>query len=345
VDIAGNYNPPVSGFRYFLERVCFHLPLLHEWLAERDDLRRKSGSLQDELTTLRIEHQYAKERLDHFDKHLWVPPGHFYSPIPDLKDVEADKNRIFDFPREIPGINLNEPGQFELLDRFRPWYDDQPFSATKQPERRYFFENIFFSYADAIVLYWMMRMLRPKRIIEVGSGYSSCAMLDVNDLLFDGAIDLTFIEPYPIVLKDLLQESDPGRVRIVSKRVQEVPLDVFEQLEPGDILFVDSSHVAKTGSDVNHLLFKILPLLRAGVYIHFHDIFYPFEYPPNFVYEGRAWNEAYLLRAFLAGNRSYRIVFFLTYLMTFYPQRFEVDFPLLAKNPGGSLWLRKEAAS
>ncbi len=108
-----------------------------------------------------------------------------------------------------------------------------------------------------------------------------------------------------------------------------------------DILFIDSSHVSKTGSDVNHLLFKILPLLNDGVMIHFHDIFFPFEYPQWWAFEGRAWNEAYLLHAFLAHNRAYQIEFFNTYVIDRYRERIAAEFPLFLKNEGGSLWLRK----
>ena len=111
-----------------------------------------------------------------------------------------------------------------------------------------------------------------------------------------------------------------------------------------DILFIDSSHVTITGSDVNYLMFKILPLVNAGVHIHFHDIFYPFEYPPEFAFEGRAWNEAYLLRAFLSYNRAFEIRFFTTYLITYFRERFETEFPLFLHCTGGSIWLRKTCA-
>src|SRR5262249_54835270 len=158
------------------------------------------------------------------------------SPIPDLKEVETDTDQIFIFPREIVGIELNEHEQLELLERFRPWYNEQPFPSTKAPNRRFFFENANYGYADAIALYWMMRLAQPKRIVEVGSGFSSCAMLDVNDVVFNGSIACTCIDPYPELLRSLLWDSDVDRVRIIGKRVQEVDPSVFKELEPGDIL-------------------------------------------------------------------------------------------------------------
>jgi Methyltransferase domain len=342
-----SYNPGVADIKYFLERVAFHFPLFHDWLAERDDLRRetltlKEGlqNLREGLQNLRTEYEAVQSRMEEFEKALWVPPGHFYSPVPAIKDMEADRERIFTFPREIPSVDLNEKAQLELLEHFRQWYDQQPFTPNKVPGNRYCFENPNFSYSDAIVLYFMMRYLRPRRVIEIGSGHSSCAMLDVNDRFF-GNIAFTFIDPYPSLLFSLIHETDRDRVKIIDKNVQSTDLQMFRELESGDILFIDSSHVAKTGSDVNHLMFKVLPSLAHGVHVHFHDIFYPFEYPPQLAFEGRAWNEVYLLRAFLSYNRSFEIRFFTTYLITYFRERFETDFPLFMKSTGGSIWLRK----
>src|SRR5207244_12672121 len=138
------------------------------------------------------------------------------------------------------------------------FYGVQPFSVEPIPGRRYRFENPNYSYNDAIVLYGMMRHAQPHRIVEIGSGYSSCAMLDVNELFFDNSIACTFIDPYPQLLRDVIKESDRERIRILGQRVQEVDVNVFLELKAGDILFIDSSHVAKTGSDVNYIVFKIL---------------------------------------------------------------------------------------
>jgi hypothetical protein len=187
----------------------------------------------------------------------------------------------------------------------------------------------------------MMRHLRPKRIVEIGSGYSSCAMLDVNELFFSDSIAFTFIDPYPQLLRSLISTSDLRRNRVLGQPVQEVDLEVFQELQDSDILFIDSSHVAKTGSDVNYIVFKILPLLNLGVHVHFHDIFYPFEYPRDWVFDGRSWNEAYLLRAFLQYNDSFEIEFFATYLLHNHRDLLESALPLFLKNPGANLWLKK----
>jgi predicted O-methyltransferase YrrM len=274
----------------------------------------------------------------------FVPPGHFYSPIPALDYIRANERSIFDnVSRHTRGIDLHEAEQLELLDSFKKYYDELPFQEEKTPNLRFFFANPAYSYSDAIFLYCMIRYVMPRKIMEVGSGYSSCVTLDTNDLYFNGTIATTFIDPYPELLLSLVHDQDRQKIRIIGSRIQDVDLAEFESLEAGDILFIDSTHVSKVHSDVNQLFFEILPRLNEGVYIHFHDIFYPFEYPREWIYEGRAWNEAYLLRAFLQYNGSFRIVLMNTFLHRFYKEFLRQTMPLCLKNPGGSIWLRKES--
>jgi hypothetical protein len=166
-------------------------------------------------------------------------------------------------------------------------------------------------------------------------------MLDTSELFFDTGIRLTFIDPYPETLHSVLRETDRKSAEILSARVQNVVPDVFQALEANDILFIDSTHVSRTGSDVNFLFFDVLPRLNPGVYVHFHDIFYPFEYPQDWVYEGRAWNEAYLLRAFLTNNDSFSIVIWNDYLARFHRERLASLMPECMKNTGASIWIRR----
>ncbi|YAF97655.1 MAG: class I SAM-dependent methyltransferase [Nodularia sp. CChRGM 3473] len=283
------------------------------------------------------------ERLNKEAKNVtWVPPGHYYSPIPSIEEIKLKEKEIFDeVPRNLPGINLNESEQLNLFQHFRQYYQEIPFEAHKKPEFRYFFENPAYSYSDAICLFCMIRYTKPRKIIEVGSGYSSCITLDVNEYFFDEKISCTFIEPYPELLLSLIKDTDKEKVEIIPSKLQDVELSKFSELSAGDILFIDSTHVSKTNSDVNHILFNILPYISNGVYIHFHDVFYPFEYPKAWVYEGRAWNEDYILRAFLAYNNSFKIVFFNTFLEYFYPDMFISEMPLCMNNLGGSIWIQK----
>lgn len=272
------------------------------------------------------------------------PPGHFYSPIPNADEVRARAARIFDRDRDVPGVDLRRDAQLALLREFAAFYAEMPFTARPTPANRYWFENEMYSYGDALVFYSMLRAVRPPRVIEVGSGFSSAVLLDTNDLFLGGATQVTLIEPFPGDRLDaLLRGSDRERVRVMPTAVQDVDPAVFDVLRSGDILFIDSTHVCKTGSDVNFLYFEILPRLAPGVVVHVHDIAFPFEYPEDWVYGGRAWNEAYLLRAFLCGNASYEIAYWNHMIALHHRAELERALPLALNNPGGSIWLRKIA--
>jgi hypothetical protein len=272
----------------------------------------------------------------------WVPPGHFYSPIVDVEALQQRRDRVFDRSIRPEGIDLRDDEQRALLRRLKSHCDRLTFTAERQDGLRYHYENPNYSYGDALVWAGLLMELRPRRVVEIGSGYSSCLTLDVNELFLDGTLDVTFVEPYPDLLLSLMKPGDRERVRIVPAPVQDLDLAVIDRLEAGDVLFIDSTHVSKCGSDVNFELFTILPRLKSGVYIHFHDIFYPFEYPEHwFFQENRSWNEIYIMRAFLTGNRDYEIVFFNHFMHLCYPVETVSALPLLARNSGGGLWLRK----
>lgn len=272
----------------------------------------------------------------------WVPPGHFYSPIPGEADIAVmERKAAGKVPDIIPGIDLNLGGQKGLLKEFERYYLELPFPEKKDPEFRYYYENPNYLYSDAIFLYCMIRHFRPANIIEVGSGYSSCCILDTVERFFTDAISCTFLEPYPELLFSLIRPEDKQRIDICPHRLQEADLEIFDSLGENDLLVIDSTHVLKTGSDVDRIFGEILPRLQPGVLIHFHDIFYPFEYPIEWVRKGRAWNEVYALRAFLQYNEQFRIVLFNTYLEQLMPDYFAEKMPLCLKNTGGSIWLRK----
>ena len=239
--------------------------------------------------------------------------------------------------REIPGVDLNVTGQLMLLKKLAAFV--QPLPRKPHPDWRFSHENPFFANGDADCLHAMIRYVRPRRIIEVGSGFSSALILDTNDRFFEGAIDCTFIEPEPDRLFGLLRPDEQGTV--IQEMVQDVPLTVFGPLERNDILFIDSSHVTKAGSDVNDVIFRILPRLRQGVYVHFHDIFWPFDYSPEWIAEGRAWSEAYLLRAFLQFNKRYEVMLFCEYLRRIHRKAVRDTIQEMNFNPTGSFWMRR----
>ena len=284
----------------------------------------------------------------------FVPSGHFYSPIANAKEIEEGiAHRSYE-PSDLVGIDLQLESQRALLKEFAKFYAELPFTESKQPHLRYYFDNPAYCHSDGICLYAMIRHLRPQRIIEVGSGFSSALMHDVRELFFTGknlmggggkinSLHITHIEPYPALLHSLLKQSDidSHSTHILPHRLQEIDIRIFEELEANDILFIDSTHIAKINSDVNRIFFEILPRLKRGVYIHFHDIFYPFSYPNDWLRDKNSWNEAYVLRAFLSFNAAFEIVFFNTCLNHLYKDEFAAALPLSQKNTGGSLWLRK----
>lgn len=280
----------------------------------------------------------------------FAPEGHFYSPIPATEDFVSNYDALV--LDDIDATMANEETQLELARTFKAYYDELPFPRDADGSHRYFLNNGAFNYFDGIMLYCFIRHLQPKRIIEVGSGYSSAAMIDTCEHFLNRETDITFIEPYPETLHKCLRAGDKERYTVIAEKVQDVPLDVFRALGKDDILFIDSSHVAKFGSDVNHLLFKVIPHLQDGVVIHFHDIFRNFDYPPQWLNEGRAWNEGYLIRAFLMANSEYRIQFFNDWFAHRHWDILERDMPLCTvqpkgspfKNCGVSLWVKKLAA-
>jgi len=269
-------------------------------------------------------------------------PGHFYSPYPDLKELVKRKDHIFNRDKKVlPGIDLREKQQLKLLNYFKRYYSDLPYLDSKQERLLYHLGHHAYSHTDAVFLYSFIRYLKPKRIIEIGSGYSSMLMLDINELFFDNKIDLTFIEPFPKLLKELSKKKNPTAYKLISKPLYEVDRKIFTQLQKGDILFIDSTHVAKAGGDINQIYFEILPFIKPGVIIHIHDIFYPFEYPVEWVWETRAWNEIYIVRAFLYNNPNYEVLLFNNFLNLHHKRKLKDSFPLTQISSGGSLWLRK----
>lgn len=294
-------------------------------------LQKENDRLREEMTQLRAAQA---------DWARFFPPGHFYSPLPSREEV-AEAFARGGFGPPFPAIDLNEAGQVARLERYAAWYPEQPFPEKQTKGARFYLENPSYGHYDAIMLYSVLREVRPRRIIEVGSGFSSAAMLDLNEGVLGGNVQFTFIDPDMIRLRKLLREEDAGRVTLIEKRVQEVPLEVFAALGENDVLFIDSSHVSKIGSDVNRLYLDVLPVLAPGVWIHIHDVAGNLEYPREWLEEGRAWNEQYLLRAFLMNNHAYRIELFTGWLFNTRHAWFREHMPLCARGGGGQMWLKK----
>jgi len=274
-------------------------------------------------------------------------PGHFYSPIPDLNEVKENEHVIW-AERNLPGIEMNSAFQVQLLEEFKTYYKDYLYNkpGIDLTKLRYHKEGAWYRYSDCVFLHSILMHFKPKQIIEIGSGHSSALTLDVNEYYFNNEIKITFIEPYPKErLLQIMTEEDHKRYEIIEKKAQEVSIDKFKTLAENDILFIDTTHVSKVGSDVNYLFLEILPQLNSGVLIHIHDIFYPFEMPQHWVQKNRwFWNENYLLHAFLINNKEFEIVAFNSYTQKLQPDWFAKEMPecLIGKEDTGSIWLRKK---
>jgi hypothetical protein len=270
------------------------------------------------------------------------PAGYYYSPIPSEDDVA--RHISWKNSERVDGsleIQFCPDAQFSLLQNYAQYYEELPFSEARQAGLRYYYGQGWFRYADAIFLYCHLRATRPQKIIEVGSGFSSAVILDTVERCLPYTPEIIFIEPNPDRLLDILKSEDQKSVRLIQSQVQDVPLGVFDSLQSGDLLFVDSSHVLKAGSDLYFLFFEVIPRLAKGVIVHFHDIFYPFDYKTDWLLDGRYWNEAYFLRAFLAYNSEWRIRFFNSYIGVQYYEYLLRQMPLCARDTGGSLYIER----
>jgi len=247
-----------------------------------------------------------------------ITRNHHYEPIPDTRRL---KETLWSQQSELTGIEMNEAGQ---LNRLADWvshyhteYDQIPVRRAKeQPPYTYTFDNPFFGPVDGEALYCMIRQFKPAKILEIGSGFSTyLAAQAVQKNAEENPADrceLTTVDPFP---NKVIRAGFPGLTRVISSDVQSIPFSAFADLQANDILFIDSSHVLKIGSDVYFEYLSVLPKLNPGVIVHIHDIFLPAEYPRNWVLkEYRFWNEQYLLQAFLTFNNQFETLLANSYL-------------------------------
>ena len=264
---------------------------------------------------------------------LKVQPGHFYSMFPDIPMVESRSARIFGEPKQgILGVTDRMEEQLSLAAELEPLIVDFPYYPAQDSDEvsgnfrgrplRYRCDSSNKTFhLDAIILQAMLRYYQPKHIVEIGSGYSSAIMLDVREQQGWSEQSITFIEPYSqAYFYPLLKPEDRSSVKLVEQPVWDVDRSVFESLGEGDLLFIDSSHVAKIGSDVYDYLFNIFPLLKPGVLIHVHDITAFFEVSPHWFKRGLYWNEGAFLRAFLMYNSAFEVIFHSSLLRRKYPE-------------------------
>lgn len=271
-----------------------------------------------------------------------VTPAHFYGPVPETRDLVPG---VFERRSALPGIDINASGQLDLLETFIQLYRGEYESFQRERaegDGAFFLHNGQFETVDAEVLYCLVRYRRPRRVIEIGSGHSTRLILAALRRNRDerATCDFTAIEPFPSAS---LRRSLDGLGRLIAKPVQGVAVEEFMSLGETDILFIDSSHVARIGSDVLYELLEIVPRLQAGVAVHVHDIFLPGEYPRDWVIKlRRFWNEQYLLQAFLAFNREFHVLWGSSYMAMEHRDALQRAFPSLQpEDRPGSFWIQR----
>lgn len=235
---------------------------------------------------------------------LQVLRKRYTSPVPILEELRPE---VWETPSELRGVRFDAEAQFAFLealgsglDEFAPPLDD--------PGEGYFARNDFFQAVDAQVLFAVLRRFRPRRVIELGSGFSTMVIATAGERnAVDGApFSHTVVDPFPF---PGLSQTFWGERELVPAKVEDVGLEVFSQLSAGDVLFVDTSHAVRIGGDVNFVVLDVLPTLADGVLVHFHDVYLPWQYPRAWMEEHEwYWTEQYLLQAFLAFNPTYEVL-------------------------------------
>jgi predicted O-methyltransferase YrrM len=289
-------------------------------------------------------------RLAHDPKYfeLWQSHGfhvasvHYYQPIPDTRVLPLSLwNRVSD----LPGVDIREEQQKQLLSeivgRFKDEYTAIPEGASTQ-EFHYYLGNVAFEAVDAEMLFGLIRLLKPRRMYEIGSGFSTLLTADALRRNRVDGYSCRFIAIDPDASAEL-EAKLPRDVALWRVPVQEVSLDEFESLCENDILFIDSSHVCRIGSDVQYVFLEVLPRIRPGVVVHVHDICLPVEYPKQWVLDWhRFWNEQYVLQAFLSFNSIFEVLWAGQWMHIKHPDLLTKAFPSYeAGRSPGSFWFRR----
>ncbi|MBN1384729.1 MAG: class I SAM-dependent methyltransferase [Elusimicrobia bacterium] len=272
-----------------------------------------------------------------------ITPVHYYEPVPNTRELNDE---LWDVLSELPGIDINDQRQVELLTMFSSKYAVEYNSLPAEKtliNYEYYVNNKSFGSVEGEILYSMIRHFRPRKIYEIGSGFST--MLSAQALLENEKEDghkteLIAFDPFP---NDIIKKGFPGLSKLETKRIQDVDWAFFKTLNESDILFIDSSHVLKIGSDVKYEYLELLPRLNKGVIIHCHDIFLPAEYLKTWVMkDGYFWTEQYLLQAFLAFNDTFRILWAASYMHLNHPDLLKEAFNSYSeKEWPSSFWLKK----
>jgi hypothetical protein len=263
--------------------------------------------------------------------------NHYYEPLFDKRNLIQPLSN----DRVLPGIEWNIQEQVSILSQLTYSHELTNIPENYLDELTFHFKNDSFESGDAEYWYSIIRFRKPKRIIEIGSGHSTkmaqkaIAQNQLENTAYQ--CEHICIEPYEMPWLEKLN------VTVIRERVEKIDKTIFQRLEAGDILFIDSSHVIRPQGDVLYEILELLPSLKIGVIVHVHDIFTPKDYPEHWVVgEVRFWNEQYLLEAFLTSNRDWKIIGALNFLHHRYYEKLKAVCPKLSPDSEpGSFYIQK----
>jgi hypothetical protein len=264
----------------------------------------------------------------------------YYSPVPNLKSLPDD---IWERRSALGGVDLRVEAAIELIEgELAPFVAelDVPDSGPAPPGT-FFLQNENYETVDAELLYAMLRARKPRRVLELGSGFTTLLIGDAARRNAVEGVETEHLAYDPFPRAQILGDDLLPPTRFEALPATEVPLEAFAWLQSGDVLFVDTTHTVKLGSDVNYIALEVLPTLAPGVIIHFHDIFLPWEYPREWFESMQYyWAEQYLLQAFLAFNGAFEVLLPAHAVAREHPERLAAVIPSFS--PGrqpGAIWL------
>lgn len=260
---------------------------------------------------------------------------HYYHPFM----TAGDLRQPLCAERNLPGLTLDTQAQLNFVQALEAMREFEGLLEIGNID----FENNSFGPGDADILYAIIRHLKPARLVEIGAGQST--RIAQAALSRNKAEDASYscrhvcVEPYE---QPWLEAAG---VELVRERVELCDKYLFTTLQNKDILFVDSSHIIRPQGDVLFEILEVLPQLQKGVFVHFHDIFTPFDYPDEWIFSRKLlWNEQYILEAFLSMNYEFEIVAAANWLTKTQTRKMRDLLPGLKRNPHanpGSLWIRR----
>jgi hypothetical protein len=263
----------------------------------------------------------------------------YYGPFVSAADIRFPLDGV----RNLPGLKFDFTTQEQFLKNLCFVDELLAFPDDDQGQLQYAYRNAMFGAGDAEILYGMIRFLKPKRVVEVGAGNSTLIAQEAvtRNRKEDAKYSCSHIciEPYENAWLERLD------AQIIRKKVEEIPVSFFADLEANDILFIDSSHAVRPQGDVNYEIFDVYGSLKPEVYVHVHDIFTPRDYPHEWVIKDRKlWQEQYLLEAFLSFNKEFQVVCALNWLWKDHPEALKRACPVLTSrvpNEPRSFWFKR----